>query len=245
VKHKYFIVVIIWLSMVVVPVLAHAQTSNSTNYQIQESFIGPGGNINSNSTNYGGFGTVGDIGVGESSPPGSGNFRTISGYNTTNDPALSFAVNTSSLNFGALSVSTAATASATFSVYNYTSSGYVVQLIGAPPSSGAHILTGVSPAAASTVGTEQFGINLVANTAPTTFGANPAQVPTSSFSYGAAATNYNTTNLYRYVAGETIATATQSSGQTNFTISYIVNVATSTPGGSYTGAQELVCTGTY
>lgn len=249
-KHKYFVGVVAFLAFIIsLPALVHAQTSNSTNYQIQESFIGPGGDINSSSPNYGSYGSIGDIGIGESADPGppdpTAQFRTISGYNTTNDPALTFAVNTTSINFGALSTATATTSTATFSVYNYTSSGYVVQVVGTPPSNAGHTLTAMSSTAASTAGTEQFGINLVANTSPTTFGANPVQVPSGSFSYGAAAANYGTTNLYRYVNGESIATATQSSGQTNFTISYIVNVATSTPGGAYSGAQELVCTGTY
>ena len=62
---------------------------------------------------------------------------------------------------------------------------------------------------------------------------------------GAAASNYNTANNFRYNGGETIASAPKTSGQTNYTISYIVNAATTTPGGSYSGNQTLVCTGTY
>lgn len=225
-------------------VVVQAQSS-SPNYQVDESFIGPGGDVQSDSTNYQSGGSVGDIGVGESAPDPAGNYKAISGYNTTSDPALTFAVNTSSLNFGALSTAAATTATATFSVYNYTSSGYVVQTIGTPPANSGHVLTAMSSTAASSPGTEQYGINLVANTSPTTFGANPSQVPSSVFSFGAAASGYNTTNQFRYVNGESIATASQSSGQTNYTISYIVNVATSTPGGSYSGTQELVCVGTY
>jgi len=94
-------------------------------------------------------------------------------------------------------------------------------------------------------GTEQFGMNLVANTSPTTFGANPVQTPDSSFSSGAAASNYDTANNFRYVAGETIAYASESSGLTDYTISYIINAANTTAGGTYSGAQTLVCVGTY
>lgn len=78
-----------------------------------------------------------------------------------------------------------------------------------------------------------------------TFGAEAAQVPSGSFSYGVASAGYNTANNFRYVAGEQIAGATRTSGQTNYTISYIVNVATTTPGGQYLGAQALVVVGTY
>jgi hypothetical protein len=97
----------------------------------------------------------------------------------------------------------------------------------------------MSSAATSQVGVEQYGINLVANTLPTSFGANPIS------GFGVAASGYNTLNNYKYVSGDMIASAPKSSAQTNFTISYIVNASTTTAGGTYTGSQTLVCTGTY
>lgn len=222
-----------------------AQSSQSPNYQIDESFIGPGGTLESGSTNYltapGGQSIGNTGGAGDS---GSANFQAQSGATTTNDPSLACITNTSSVNFGALSSSVVATATATFSVLNYTSFGYVVQTVGTPPSSGSHTLANMASNAASTPGTEQFGINLVDNTSPN-IGADPAQIPSSSFSYGEAANNYDTPDSFRYVQGETIALAPKTSGQTDYTISYIVNIATTTPGGSYTGSQVLVCTGTY
>ena len=217
----------------------------STNYRIDESFIGPGGTLESNSTNYAtapGQQAVGNSAGGSSS---STNYQTQAGAPSTSDPSLTCTVNSSSINFGSLSTSVAATGTATFSVLNYTAYGYVVQIVGSTPNSGVHNLTAMSSNAASSAGTEQFGINVVANTAPATFGADPVQVPDNTFSFGTAATNYNTANSYRYVSGETIASAPKSSGQTNYTISYIVNVSTTTAGGSYSGNQALVCVGTY
>ena len=214
----------------------------SPNYVIPESYIGPGGSIDGSSPNYSSDGTIGDTGTGGSS---SANFRTQAGFNTTNDPRLSVIVNTSSVAFGSLSTATTMTATSSFSVLNYTAHGYGVYTIGSPPSSNNHTLEGMDPTDASQVGEEQYGINLKANTSPATFGANPLQVPGSTFSYGAAATGYNTANNYRYVAGEKIAEATQTSGQTDYTISYIVNVSNTTPGGQYVGAQSLVVVGTY
>lgn len=218
---------------------------SSTNFRIDESFIGPGGSLESNSSSYStapGQQAVGNSAGGNSS---STNYQTQGGAPSTDDPALTCTVNSSSINFGALSTSATATATATFSVLNYTAYGYVVQIVGNTPNSGAHNLTAMSSNGSSTTGTEQFGINLVANTSPSSFGADPVQVPSGSFSFGTAATNYNTANSYRYVSGETIASAPKSSGQTNYTISYIVNVSTTTAGGSYSGNQTLVCTGTY
>jgi hypothetical protein len=233
------------LVFMIVSTGASFAASSSSNYRIDESFVGPGGNLDSGSTSYkleSGQSSLGNTGVGESS---STNFRTQSGATTTSDPRLSCIINTSSLNLGSLSTTVPSTGTATFSVLNYTSYGYNVAIIGSPPSTGAHALNAMSSTGTSSPGTEQFGINLVANTAPTTFGANPAQVPSSTFSFGTAASNYNTANNYRYVAGESIASGPKSSGETDFTISYLVNVATNTPGGKYSGNQAIVCTGTY
>lgn len=217
----------------------------SPGYRIDESYLGPGGELESGSSNYSvqaGQQTTGNTGVVEGT---STNYRTQGGATTTSEPTLRCAVNTSSLNFGALSIGSTATATATFSVLNYTSYGYNVSIIGNTPSNGTHNLNGLSSNASSSAGTEQFGINLVANTSPAAFGAFPQQIPDNTFSFGDATANYSTPNSYRYVPGEIIASAPKSSGQTNYTIAYIVNVATNTAGGTYTGNQAILCTGTY
>ncbi len=218
--------------------------SSSPNYQINEDFVGPGGNLDASSPNYqleSGQSSVGNGGVGDSS---STNFAAQSGSTTTADPRLSCSLGTSSLNFGALSTAATVSGTATFSVLNYTSYGYVVNILGSPPSSGSHTLNGLNSNASSTVGTEQFGINLKANTTPSV-GADPVQTPSGTFSFGAPSANYGTANSYRYVSGETIASSVKSSGQTDYTISYIINTATTTPGGTYSGSQTILCTGTY
>lgn len=231
-----------FLFMLDVTDMVFAQPSSSSNYQVNESFIGPGGLIDSSSANYSGNESIGGTAVGEG---GSASYQTQDGANTTSDPRLEFSVGTSTINFSTVSSTTTATTTATFSVLNYSSSGYVVTINGSPPSNGSHTLTAMSTSGASSVGTEQFGLNLVANTLPTVFGANPVQVPDSSFSNGIAASGYDTANTFRYVDGETIASAAASSGQTNYTVSYILNAAIDTPAGSYIGTQNFICTGTF
>lgn len=213
---------------------------SSTNYQIQEDFLGTSGSsVDGSSTHYQAQDTGGATAVGDGSAT---TYQTKSGVPTPSEPNLSLVINTSSVNLGTLSNATTATGTATFSVLNYTSFGYIVQVLGNTPSNGSHNLTALSSPTASSAGSEQFGINLVANTG---FGADPAQVPSSSFSYGAAGTGYNTANTFKYVSGNTIAAATKSSGQTNYTISYIANISIATPNGNYAGTQTIVCTGTY
>ena len=221
--------------------------SSSNSYSINEDQIGGVGDLNSASTSFKTDGTdnlgstLGDTAIGNSS---STNFQTNSGFNTSESPALTFIVNSTTVNFGVLSSGAARTGTATFSVKNYTSYGYAVQTVGIAPTSGGRTITPMS-SGASVIGTEQFGINLVANTTPISQGTNAAQIPDSTFSFGIAAANYNVSNSYRYVSGETIASAPKSSGETDYTISYIVNVANDTPAGQYLMNQSLICTGTY
>jgi hypothetical protein len=219
-------------------------TSNS--YRIDESFIGPGGTLESNSSSYKldpGQSSLGNSGgVGES---GSTSFTAQSGSTTTSDPRLSCTINSGSLSFGGLSTNVTSTAAASFSVLNYTSYGYNVTLIGNPLNNGAHTLSAMSSNGTSQTGTEQFGINLKSNTVPVV-GSDPVQVPSpGSFSFGAPTANYDTANSFRFVPGEAIASASKSSGQTDYTISYIINASIDTPSGNYAGNQTILCTGTY
>jgi hypothetical protein len=227
------------LGYVVSPVFA--DPLKSTNYQFQETSLGGTGLFNSQSANYQTAGSAGGIlGLGNSA---SSNFQINAGNITTNDPALAFAITNPTASFTDFSSAIASTATATFQVLDYTSYGYVVQIIGNPPSeTHGHTIAAMSTTAPSQVGTEQFGINLVANTSPISLGANPDH---GQFGFGSASSNYGTPNQYRYVNGETIALAPKSSGQTTYTISYIVNVGVLTPGGLYTSNQTLICTGTY
>jgi hypothetical protein len=126
-------------------------------------------------------------------------------------------------------------------------------ITGSTPTNGPHVIPAMVATALPQTGVDQFGINLVANTAPTNFGAGPVQKPDSSFGSGTVdSTNcskitagYNTPNQFKYVNGDTVAASCKSSGETDYTISYIVNVAALTPGGQYTGNQQLICIATY
>jgi hypothetical protein len=216
----------------------------SNNFRIDESFIGPGGNLEASSNSYRfdpGQQSVGNTGVTESA---STTYTVQQGAETTNDPRLACILDTVNIDFGPLSTSVSTTANASFSVLNYTSYGYVVNIVGDPPATGTYTLRGLDPAEESNPGTEQFGINLADNTAPD-IGASPVQVPDSDFSSGAATDSYDDPDWFRYVAGEAIASANKSSGQTDYTISYLVNVSSDTGGGEYSGQQTIVCTGTY
>jgi hypothetical protein len=240
------------------PSVAYAEWQQSTNYGMNESEVGGNGQFDSSSANFSinpnvddGGSSLGENAVGNSS---SANYQTNSGFNTTAQPGLTLVVNTSSADLGVLSTATASTATATFDVSDYTSYGYVVQIVGATPAISGHNLTALTTDTASAATTEQFGVNTRVNTSPSS-GADPVQLPDATFSYGVSGDGstgaygstrpYTIPNQWRYNSGETIASAPKTSGDTRFTISFLANISSTTPGGKYTGALSIVVTGTY
>lgn len=158
-------------------------------------------------------------------------------------------MNGGTFDFGVLDASVVSALTTTYTIRNYLASGYVVTLVGTTPknNSGGYSLAGISTPLASSPGTEQFGINLAANSlsGPGSFGAVPAQIPDSSFSFGAATADYDTTNEFKYVEGDTIAQSTKSSGTTQYTLSMIANISNTTPGGAYGTSLFVIATPTF
>lgn len=222
---------------------ALADIYSSGSYQYDEAQVGNVGSGFESSTNYQAFQNAGDLTVGNYTGT---NYQIEGGFNTTTSPFLEAFVTGGTINIGTLSTASAAHTTTTFYVRAYLASGYVVQTQGAAPQyNGSHTLIPLSSPTASSAGTEQFGMNLVANTSPATFGANPSQLPDTTFGFGQAAAGYNTANLYKYHQGDVIAQSFKSSGETLYTISYIENISNTTPGGSYSYTQNLVITATY
>lgn len=228
-----------------------APQSSSSSYSVDQVFFGSGSQLNACSGSYCARQTAGDVAAGNI----AGNaFQAIAGANTTRDPYIAFSTSGGTTDLGTLSTAGTATTSATFAVKTYLASGYTVMLASDPPKTGgsfSHTFSAPSsPTAAATPGTqEQFGINLVANTtgcgAPANFGANPVQVPDNTFSYGSVASGYNTCGLFKYVKGDTVASSTRSTGQTDYTISFIYNITNVTPDGQYVFNGDLVAISTY
>ena len=234
------------------PVFAQTQPeSSSSNYSVDRVFFGSGSQMNACSTNYCSNQTAGEIAAGNT----AGNaFQAIAGSNNDREPYIAFSTSGGSTDLGILSTAGTATANATFAVKTYLANGYVVVAASDPPRSsglGAHTFSAPSsPTAAATPGSqEQFGINLVANTtacgSPVDMGANPVQVPDNTFSYGSVASGYNTCGLFKYVKGDTVASSTRSTGQTDYTISFIYNITNVTPDGQYVFNGDLVAVSTY
>jgi hypothetical protein len=232
------------LMLLFAPIVS-AQQSASPNYQVNEVFFGTGGELNACGSSFCAKQTAGEIAAGHTAGT---LFAAEAGFNTERSPYLAFSVAGGPTDLGVLSTLGTATTSATFAVKTYLASGYVVQIVSDPPTNihnALHQIDGLATPTASAVGVEQFGMNLRANTSPATFGADPVQVPDNTFSYGTVDADYNTPNLYKYVKGDTIASSNRSSGQTDYTISFIYNISQLTADGTYQFNGTLVATSTF
>lgn len=225
-----------------------AAESSSSNYSIDRVFFGAGGELEACSGSYCAKQTAGEIAAGHVA--GSA-FRANAGFNVEREPYLAFSVAGNTTDLGYLSEFGTATTTATFAVKTYLASGYVVTLASDPPTNtgtSGHILAAPSTPAGPAIGTEQFGINLVHNDSPASLdlvSSGPVQVPDNTFSFGQVAAGYNTTNQYKYVKGDTIAYSDRSTGETDFTISFIYNISNLTPNGEYIYTGSLVATSTF
>lgn len=224
--------VVFGLMLLTLPAVSYAQFS-SPNYQVDEIFLGSGGELDACSDEYCAQQSVGGTGGSASSD----SYGVMAGFFTPDEPTLSVVVTGNIVvDLGILSESSTAAASTQFTVASYLSDGYVVRILGNPPTnvSGnrSHALTALNSPNQSQPGVEQFGINLVANTTPG-IGANPVQEPDDSFSYGQPTIPYSQPDYFKYESGDIIAESGQESGQTTYTMSIMANISTSTPGGRY------------
>jgi hypothetical protein len=241
---------VIWIAVfsLLISGVAMAQYS-STNYKTNEVIFGAGGDNNQSSANYKAGVSAGALGVGHYS---STNYQAYSGFLTPNEPFLELGIDTGTVNMGTLDVAAARTGQADFHVRAYVNTGYTVQTLSQPPKytsgTSSHTLSPMTTLGSSAVGTEQFGINLVHNTSPASFGNDPSPQPDGTFATGVAATGYNTANQFKYNVGDTVVRTPSGSsgwGLTNYTISYIANTSILTPAGSYNMVQDLVVIATY
>lgn len=240
---KIFYAVVMVVVLMFAPVTrVIAQVPSSSNYSVPEASFSSGSGDGS-SANFQSRGSVGNLGVGNAE---SANFQTFAGYITPDQEYVELVIPVTVVDMGVLEPGTPGTGTATFSARAYLNDNYIIASLRNPPTSGSSMIDPMTTAAPFDANTEQFGMNLVANTAPVNQGADPAPQPNAAFAYGQAAAGYDTANNYRYNAGDIIAESqTRGYGETIFTISYILNITSVTPAGQYTMEQDLVIMATF
>ena len=235
------------VALLLLPVAAFAvDPSTSTNYRIEQSGFQSGSSTLSESASYDARVSAGDLGIGLSE---SGSYQGYVGFINPDEEYVELVVPVQTIDMGVIDPGTPGTGTATFSARTYLNDSYIIVSPRDPPtSSGGAQLDPITTAAPSDPTSEQFGMNLVANTAPVAQGANPSRQPVDdgTFAFGEAAPGYNTANNYQYNAGDILArSVTKGYGETDYTISYIINVTTVTPAGLYIMEQDLVITATF
>ncbi len=216
-----------------------AETSSSTNYQVVETDFGNSSTLESCSVEYCSRSSAGgSSGTAAGSTEGSQN-KAEFGPITPNEPMLEMIVDPGVSSLGKFTPEQTSTKTSTIKIRNYLSDGYTVQIVGTPLSYDGHVLTQLGSTNVSTPGVEQFGMNVVSNSVPN-IGEDPVQVPSSETSFGEASPGYDMANMFTFNDGDIIARSTKESGRTDYTISMIVNVSTSTPAGAYSGDFSAV-----
>lgn len=154
--------------------------------------------------------------------------QTINGYDCTTASELY-------VNFGDFSKNYTSTGLSQVLILTNAGSGYGVRLYGTTLTSGNNVIHAITLPSASNTGSEQFGINLVANTSPAV-GNDPigpgTAVPT---------VDYAVPNRFKYANGDTIISGAGVTSWRKFTISYVVNINNSQPPGIYTTTLTFIC----
>lgn len=203
----------------------------STNYIIFADVFSAGGTEDSSSSNYGLQDTLGEAII-LSATSTSANYGIKAGFRELYpDQFITFSANPTTVDLGTLSNLIVSTASNTLTVDTNSINGFSITVSGATLTStvGDTISAIGVTSASSTAATEQFGINLVANTAPSVGAAASGTAP-----IGSAAAQYDTADSFAYNTGDTIASSAGDINQTVFTVSYIGNISLTTELGSYT-----------
>lgn len=145
-----------------------------------------------------------------------------------------------SVNLGSLNPSSSGTGTSQIGISTNAGSGYAVTVNGTTLTSGANTIAALATQTTSATGSPQFGINLLANTSPVTFGLGPQGTGT-----GTPDANYNTTNQYRFVTGDRVAFKASSDDFRLYTVSHLANIPGSQPAGAYSAALTYIATATY
>jgi len=139
------------------------------------------------------------------------------------------------INFGNLTTGGTASASSQLLTATNAVSGFTIIVAGSTMTSGNNTIAPIDPQDVSRPGLAQFGLNLVANTAPSV-GSNPTGpgAATPSATYGQQ-------NFFRFVSDAMVASAMSADDLRKLTVSYIINIPVSQPVGVYATTLTYVC----
>jgi hypothetical protein len=144
------------------------------------------------------------------------------------------------MNMGQLDPNSTLVAQSQMAVGTNASGGFAITANGTPMSAGTNIIDGLTTPTESLQGNNQFGINLVANSAPA-IGSDPV----GTWANAIAAPDYSTPNQYKYVSGDVVAYSSNVSLMKKFTVSYVVNSSENLRPGVYSTTISYIASGRF
>lgn len=118
--------------------------------------------------------------------------------------------------------------------------GFAITANGIPLSAGTSVIDSPTIPTVSVPGTNQFGINLVANDTPYV-GSDPQ----GTWANAVASPDYSIANQYKYVPGDVVAYSPNVSLFKKFTVSYIVNSSQDLRAGVYSTTITYIASGRF
>ena len=143
------------------------------------------------------------------------------------------------VNLGNLSTHNVRTGISQFTTATNAQSGFTVQVSGTTLTSGNNVISTPASPTPSIIGTDQFGINLRANS-----GIGVGQDPVGP-GVGVVSPGYDVPNQFMYNDGDIIASSSTPSNDQTFTVSYIANISATQPPGVYSTTITFVCVGNF
>jgi hypothetical protein len=155
------------------------------------------------------------------------------------DETLTFTLATATVALGTLTTGTTGAGVSTMTVATNAQTGYSVTYSGTTLTSPNDTITALGTPTASSMNNKQFGINLMLNTTPA-IGSN-----VTGTGSGTPATGYETTNLFKFLSGDTVASASVPTNSNTYTVSYIANISGATKPGAYSTVLTYIATANF
>lgn len=160
----------------------------------------------------------------------------------TVNPTLTLEISSATVALGTITSGTTGSGSHTAQIATNATGGFLLTYNGITLTSGSDTIDAYGSQAASSAGTEGFGINMVDNATPNV----GAAVTQNAGTCAALPADYGTTDKYSYVASTTTSLTAQSApADCTYTISYVANVSNITPAGSYSAPITYVASATF
>lgn len=141
---------------------------------------------------------------------------------------------------GTLSADSTLTAKSQMAVGTNATGGFAITANGFPLSAGTNVIDGPKVPTESKPGSNQFGINLVENTAPSI-----GNDPEGTWANAVTSPDYGIANKYKYVSGDVVAYSPNVSLMKKFTVSYVVNSSEKLRAGVYTTTITYIASGRF